>query len=530
MGQGQLWFCSPLFASMEAVPFSDYRDQLELPDSDWFHEPLTVETRQCLALHAGAALADEGEDRIAAAVRLRLEMLKESVNAFGHLGDAPPYVSEAEAFIRHNAHDAYYPHHEKDYRLLALFAPQFMRGAQLLVLRLSQAGRLEGDLVRGQGATTRYGTVLIHRGHTRHVPVDHSVHQALLSALESSGRLIREVQAAGWPTYLDSMESLGEFLSSKPSPCIRCHRPQTQCKVGLPVSEAPWDPALSPVLPDTVPLKDRPQFAKGVYVQEVFAGWGGWTSGMLHQGFRADPPIEYYEDPLHMSGPRPEFDIRDATVRAKLLDKARVPPDADVPNLWEWGTPCTTYCDYQRLNGGTRTVQPSSLKEMAVEPMRFRETSSRSSLVKCAWSCTAQDGFLALKAAPPPGSTQKFGTCPACADFGRRPALASFQCTCALGFFSLTHASRTSITGRLPGGWFLQSCFRGCIFSLLAAVRASPPSILMSHLAAPATWLASQPLVLRSNILCRLGTGCPGRFRTVGLAPVPDRSLHHSGT
>ena len=51
---------------------------------------------------------------------------------------------------------------------------------------------------------------------------------------------------------------------------------------------------------------------------------------MLHQDFRAETPIEYYEDPLHMTGPRPEYDIRDATVRARLLEKARAPPDADV--------------------------------------------------------------------------------------------------------------------------------------------------------------------------------------------------------
>ena len=91
------------------VPFVDYRDQLDLEfpesESDWFHEPNSVETRQCLALHAGAAL-EVGEERTTAAARLRLEMLKESVNAFGRLGDAPPYVSEAEAFIRHNANDA----------------------------------------------------------------------------------------------------------------------------------------------------------------------------------------------------------------------------------------------------------------------------------------------------------------------------------------------------------------------------------------------------------------------------------------
>ena len=77
---------------------------------------------------------------------------------------------------------------------------------------------------------------------------------------------------------------------------------------------------------------------------------------MLHQGFRADAPIEYFEDPLLLQGPCPEHDLRDATVRARLLEKAKAPPEADVPNLWEWGTPCTTFCDFQRLNGGTRTA------------------------------------------------------------------------------------------------------------------------------------------------------------------------------
>ena len=77
---------------------------------------------------------------------------------------------------------------------------------------------------------------------------------------------------------------------------------------------------------------------------------------MLHQGFRANPPVEYFEDPLSMQGPCPDHDLRDATVRARLLELAKAPPDADVPNLWEWGTPCTTFCDFQRLNGGTRTA------------------------------------------------------------------------------------------------------------------------------------------------------------------------------
>ena len=59
-----------------------------------------------------------------------------------------------------------------------------------------------------------------------------------------------------------------------------------------------------------------------------------------------------------MQGPCPDHDLRDATVRvrARLLEMVKAPPDADVPNLWEWGTPCATFCDFQRLNGGTRTA------------------------------------------------------------------------------------------------------------------------------------------------------------------------------
>ena len=218
-GVGELQFLSPLFAHHPPVSFKDYKDQLELPSQDWFHEPVSVETRQCLALHAGTAVAPPGLSNLEAAVQLRLEMLTEAVNAFGHLGDAPPYVSEAEAFIQHNAHDAYYPHHEKDYRSLALFAPHFMQGAQLLVLRVSQVGRLEGDIVRGQGAITRYGTVLTHKGHMRHICTTDDQHHDMVQTLETAGRLVREVTADGWPVYLDSTEALGVSLVEACSLC-----------------------------------------------------------------------------------------------------------------------------------------------------------------------------------------------------------------------------------------------------------------------------------------------------------------------
>ena len=135
-------------SEFEAFQYIDFQDQLPLSSEEWFPEPLEVETRLCLCLHVAAAGSRSLTGVRDATITLRREMLQESVEAFAHLGDAPPHVSEAEAFVRHNARDCFYPHHEKDYRSLALFAPAYLRGCHLLVHRVLQAGRVEGDLVR----------------------------------------------------------------------------------------------------------------------------------------------------------------------------------------------------------------------------------------------------------------------------------------------------------------------------------------------------------------------------------------------
>ena len=229
-----------LFRGLGSLPLVDFQDQLPLLSQTRFSEPIEVETWQCLCLHVAAALSGErslSKVRTEALV-LRKEVLQESADAFAHLGDAPPHVSEAEAFVRHNAHDCFYPHHEKDYRSLALFAPEFLRGTQLIVVRVSQSGRVEGDLVRGEGAPTSFGGVVIHRGHMRLLDLTTKSYHALFEHLEQSGRLVREVDAQGWAVFLDRADLLGELLPSRPAPCARCHRPQTPCRVGLPQSDA----------------------------------------------------------------------------------------------------------------------------------------------------------------------------------------------------------------------------------------------------------------------------------------------------
>ena len=87
-----------------------------------------------LAFEADAATAWEK------AKDLRRELWEDSSAAFQHLGDASPYTSTAEAFVRHNAHDCIYSDHEKDFRVLQLFARQFTKGRVLVVLHLSHRG------------------------------------------------------------------------------------------------------------------------------------------------------------------------------------------------------------------------------------------------------------------------------------------------------------------------------------------------------------------------------------------------------
>ena len=56
-----------------------------------------------------------------------------------------------------------------------------------------------------------------------------------------------------------------------------------------------------------------------------------------------------------MEGVRPEHDLSDPAVADRLRELAKAAPAPDVPNIWQFGSPCTTFCDFQLLNHGTRS-------------------------------------------------------------------------------------------------------------------------------------------------------------------------------
>ena len=61
--------------------------------------------------------------------------------------------------------------------------------------------------------------------------------------------------------------------------------------------------------------------------------------------------MELYEDPLHQRGPRPGHDLLDPAVQSQYLGRATHGPE----NVFWLASPCTSFCDWQLQNGGSRT-------------------------------------------------------------------------------------------------------------------------------------------------------------------------------
>ena len=198
VGKGQMTFNHPLWEGVPPLDILDAQDKLTLPEdlqvALQIESAKAEETRQCLCLHVALAFEEDLPTAWERARDLRHELWEESSAAFQHLGDASPHISTAEAFVRHNAHDCIYPDHEKDFRVLQLFARRFMQGRMLVVLRLSHQGIVEIDTIRGSGAIEAYGLVVIHRGHMRTAQCSPVRVKQLLEIATQGERVIRELE------------------------------------------------------------------------------------------------------------------------------------------------------------------------------------------------------------------------------------------------------------------------------------------------------------------------------------------------
>lgn len=92
---------------------------------------------------------------------------------------------------------------------------------------------------------------------------------------------------------------------------------------------------------------------QSLLLQELFAGTGVITKEWTVAG-EAREPVELYQDPHRRQGPRPEHDLSDPKIQGRVLKDVTA---TDGPNVGWVASPCTSYCDWQLQNGGTRTFE-----------------------------------------------------------------------------------------------------------------------------------------------------------------------------
>lgn len=95
----------------------------------------------------------------------------------------------------------------------------------------------------------------------------------------------------------------------------------------------------------------EPYQKQELVMQEVFAGSGRITAKWKATA-PVEEPIEVFEEPHKKRGYRQDHDLLLVANRNKLREKARRPA-----NVWWLAAPCTSFCDWQLQNQGSRTCQ-----------------------------------------------------------------------------------------------------------------------------------------------------------------------------
>ncbi|CAK9068985.1 unnamed protein product, partial [Durusdinium trenchii] len=322
-GEGKFEFqCGP---ERRCWRYLDYKDRLPVPDelaSALGLQPGDEEERQCLVLHPAAGIllwgGDWDPERVPSLEEVRLKaqsfragLWDEAAKAIGELGDPAPWIGAREAEVR--------------------------------------------------GSENNIIPFLIHGGHIRLlVPIEKEEPVKVAAELTLSGQSDREWPCEGWREFLANEDPAAPLVPGKRPKCPRCQ--DNNPKQGKAAPQVPWSFNEHPVDTQELilmgahsPLKHRPAFAYGIRVQEVFAGSGSWTKAMKEAGLAANEPIELFSDPLQKKGRREQFDLKDEKVANFYLQATMELPGPSAANVWEFGTPCTSYCDFNILNGGTRS-------------------------------------------------------------------------------------------------------------------------------------------------------------------------------
>ncbi|CAK9036674.1 unnamed protein product [Durusdinium trenchii] len=431
-GEGKFEFLCG--ADRRSWKYIDYKDKLPVPDelaSALGLQPGEEEERQCLVLHpAAGVLLWEGDwdpERIPSmeevkkkAQILRAGLWDEAARAIAELGDPAPWIGAREAEVRGFAHDCLRAHHDKDYRLFQAFALEDLKEVTLQCWRLNCRGQVHVDHLVGSapGSENHIIPFLIHGGHIRLlVPNDKEEPVKVAAQVTLSGQSDHEWPCEGWREFLANEDPAAPLVPGKRPRCPRCQ--DNNPKQGKAAPQVPWSFNEHPVDTQELilmgaqsPLKHRPAFAYGVRVQEVFAGSGTWTKAMEEAGLAANEPIELFSDPLQKRGRQDQFDLKDEKVADRYLQATMELPGPCAANVWEFGTPCTSYCDFNILNGGTRSF---SAPEGGPQPTSSEQEGNYFCSLTCRMceSLYAHDKEFILESSMPSGRYPKIWDQPA---------------------------------------------------------------------------------------------------------------------
>ena len=322
-----------------------------------------TEKRQCVTkvLAAGHLWSSTGQVPAMEAVeelaqQYRLEQARQAAEAEGIMGHAEAKVSAIEHELRMYAHDILKANHDKDYRSLAVHPLEHYVNKRLVVMRVDYKGDLLPEVVVGTQWRTGQPTiwVLVHRGHmTLLLPP-----AALAKEQTVLGPEVYTIPCLGfhyfWHQRHDQPRTAPGTLA-----CRHCKPPKragTAEVISFVRKETCLAAAAAYIAGGTstvykTPPATTPAGPTGLVLQEYFAGHGVISQGWRDAGEVALEEIELYADPHHQRGARPGHDLCCPEVQARCLDQI----NADKCTV-EWiACPCTSYCDWNLQNKGTRT-------------------------------------------------------------------------------------------------------------------------------------------------------------------------------
>ena len=285
------------------------------------------------------------------ALSLRKEQLQHALEASAQMGQAAEYVTPVEHELRVYIHDVINPHHERDFRSFAVLPVQDLEEARVVVLRADVRGRLLVEVIVGnawkQGQWTMFA--FIWKGHMVYAqpPEELNVDEWLASTdphvTPNLGFQFfwhaRHDQAVSAPGRVACRHCKpGRKAGDNPSTC----RPRSHL-AALALVAGSSEPAEEKV------IRTTPE--GGLMLRELFAGHATLTDAWRAKGGRALEPIEVWEFPHQKTGYRKEHDLTRPEVQGVHLQRAKHGPE----NVTWIASPCTSYCDWNLQNGGSRT-------------------------------------------------------------------------------------------------------------------------------------------------------------------------------